>query len=118
MLAAINYTSLSWPLVNSVYLHRIYDKWYFDLDSLSLQENNYVNKVLNKLHIHDSNLVDKVIEYILLGKDSIRIISESNRSDIAESNKIRLRSLYRTVTQIERETGLQETYWLPSNTSS
>ncbi|MGA9845541.1 MAG: DUF4011 domain-containing protein [Nitrososphaeraceae archaeon] len=66
--------------------------------------------MLNKLHIHDSTLVDKAIECVLLGKNSIRIISESNRSDLAESNRIRLRSLHRNVTQIERETGLQETY--------
>jgi hypothetical protein len=66
--------------------------------------------MLNKLHIHDSNLVDKAIECVLLGNNSIRIISESNRSDLAESNRIRLRSLHRNVTQIERETGLQETY--------
>lgn len=66
--------------------------------------------MLSNLHIHDSNSVDKVIECILLGKSSIRIISESNKSDIAESNRLRLRSLYRNVIQIERETGLQETY--------
>jgi hypothetical protein len=69
-----------------------------------------VNKVLNKLHVCDSNLVNKVLECVLLGKNSIRLIPESNRSDQAESNKIKLRSLYRNVTQIERETGLQETY--------
>lgn len=72
----------------SVYLHRIYDKWCFDLDSLSLQENNYVNKMLNKLRIHDSNLVGKVIECVLLGRSSIRILSDSDRSDLAENNRI------------------------------
>ena len=66
--------------------------------------------MFNKLHINDSNLIDKVIDCVLLGKNSVRIISESNRSDIAESNRIKLKSLYRNVTQIERETGLQETY--------
>ena len=66
--------------------------------------------MLSKLHIHDSNLIDKAIECVLLGNSSIRIISESNRSNLAEGNRIRLRSLHRNVTQIERETGLQETY--------
>jgi len=66
--------------------------------------------MLNKLRIHDSNLVGKVIECVLLGRSSIRILSDSDRSDLAENNRIRLRSLYRNVTQIERETGLQETY--------
>ena len=44
--------------------------------------------MLNKLRIHDSNLVGKVIERVLLGRSSIRILSDSDRSDLAENNRI------------------------------
>jgi very-short-patch-repair endonuclease len=79
----------------SIMLRRIYDKWSFDL---------------SKLVIRGTSVVDKSVERALTRKTPICLIPDSDDSELAEKDRNRLRSLYRNVTQLELETGLQETY--------
>lgn len=79
----------------SIMLRRIYDKWSFDL---------------SKLIIRGQNQVEKLVERALIKKTATCIIPDADDSDLAEKDRIKLRSLCRNITQLELETGLQETY--------
>jgi hypothetical protein len=75
---------------HSILLRRISDKWCFDLTVVNEEK--------------------RVVDHALLDKRSIRIISKSDKTELARKDNTRLRYLYRNVIQIEREKGLQETY--------
>ena len=80
----------------SIMLRRVYDKWSFDLAKLVIRGNNSVRKVIEKG---------------VVKKTPICLISDSDNSELADKDRTRLRSLFRNVTQLELETGLQETYF-------
>ena len=75
---------------HSILLRRISDKWCFDLTVVNEEK--------------------RVVDHALLDKRFIRIISKSDKTELARKDNTRLRYLYRNVIQIEREKGLQETY--------
>ena len=75
---------------HSILLRRISDKWCFDLTVVNEEK--------------------RIVDHALLDKRSIRIISKSDKTELARKDNTRLRYLYRNVIQIEREKGLQETY--------
>jgi len=52
----------------------------------------------------------KVIDHAILDKKPMCIIPNSDESDYANRYRTRIRNLHRNTTQIERETGRQETY--------
>jgi very-short-patch-repair endonuclease len=79
----------------SIMLRRVYDKWSFDLA---------------KLIIRGTSIAEKVVERAILKKNAICLIPDSDDTDLAEKDRNRFRSLYRNITQLELETGLQETY--------
>jgi hypothetical protein len=75
---------------HSILLRSIRNKWCFDLTVVNEEK--------------------RVVDHALLDKRSIRIISKSDKTELARKDNTRLRYLYRNVIQIEREKGLQETY--------
>lgn len=79
----------------SITLSRIYDKWCFDL---------------SKIIVRGSSLAEKVAERALLGKNGVCIVADSDDSELAEKYREKLKSLYRNITQVERETGLRDNY--------
>src|SRR2546425_5149975 len=70
----------------------------------------YARLVINGVLISLVLIHKKVVDHSLVDKKSICIIPNSEKSRWAESERTKLRSLYRNITQIQRETGLQETY--------
>ncbi len=74
---------------HSILLHCISDKWCFDLIFINEEK--------------------KIANHALLDRKSIRIISKSDKTEIAKKDNTRLRYLYRNIIQIERDKGLQET---------
>jgi hypothetical protein len=74
----------------SILLRQISDKWCFDFAGFESSK--------------------KVVEHSLVDKKSICIIPNSEKSRWAEGEKTKLKNLNRNIIQIERETGLQETY--------
>lgn len=79
----------------SIMLRRVYDKWSFDL---------------SKLVIRGQNQIEKLVERALTKRTATCLIPDSDDSDLAEKDRVKLRSLYRNIAQLELETGLQETY--------
>lgn len=80
----------------SLLLRKIYDKWCFDL-----------GKIINRNH----PLGDKLTENAILHKRPLCIIPDSDNSDFANKDRIKLKSLYRNIIHIERDTGRNETYF-------
>jgi hypothetical protein len=74
----------------SILLRRIYDKWSYDLS-----ENKYSVSI---------------VEHALTDKKAVCFVPNSDNSKTADTDRSRLRNLYRNVTQIERETGRKEIY--------
>jgi hypothetical protein len=79
----------------SILLRRIYAKYSFDL---------------SKLSIRGSPVEQLVIERAFQKKNSICLIPDSDDSELADKDRIKLRSLSRTTSQLQLETGLQEAY--------
>lgn len=79
----------------SITLRRIYDKWCFDL---------------SKIIVRGSSLAERVTERALLGKNGVCVVADSDDSELAEKSRVKLKSLYRNITQVERETGLKDNY--------
>jgi Protein of unknown function (DUF4011) len=80
----------------SILLRRIYAKWSFDLAKLSIRGNP---------------IEQLVIERAFQNKNAICLIPDSDDSDLANKERTKLKSLYRTLSQIELETGLLEAYF-------
>jgi superfamily I DNA and/or RNA helicase/very-short-patch-repair endonuclease len=80
----------------SLFLRKIYDKWCFDL-----------SKIINR----NLSLEDKITENAILHKRPFCIIPDSENSDLANKDRTKIKSLYRNIIQIERETGRNETYF-------
>jgi hypothetical protein len=79
----------------SILLRRIYAKWSFDL---------------SKLSIRGTPPTDLVIERAFQKRNGICLIPDSDNSELADKDRVKLRSLYRTLGQLELETGLEEAY--------
>lgn len=80
----------------SIFLRRLRDKWRFDIYDLT----------------HDTRgIAKKVFQNAIGDKKVVCILKESSSSESAEKSKKKIKLLYRNITQIERETGLQETYF-------
>ncbi len=51
------------------------------------------------------------MEHAITDKKAFCLVSNSDNSQVADKDRIKIRNLYRNVTQIERETGRKETYF-------
>lgn len=76
-------------------LRKIYAKWSFDL---------------GKILIKDIKLNERIIEFAFSAKKPLCLIPDSDNSEFAIKEKAKIKSLFRNLVQIERETGRQETY--------
>lgn len=79
----------------SIMLSKLYTKWSFDL-----------GKIISR----DKKLNEKIIENMILRNRPLCIVKDSDDSESAIKDKKNLKTLFRNIIQLERETGRQETY--------
>ncbi|HJU59005.1 MAG TPA: hypothetical protein VJ583_04600 [Nitrososphaeraceae archaeon] len=78
------------------FLRKLYDKWGFDLC-----------KIINRNLTIGSKLTENAIIY----KRPLCIIPDSDNSELVNKDRTKLKTFYRNIIQIERETGRNETYF-------
>ena len=74
---------------------KIYNKWCFDLA-----------RIINE----DIKLSNSIITNVIVKNKPICFINDLDDTEIGNQDRTKIKTLYRNVTQIERETGRQETY--------
>ena len=79
----------------SILLRKIYNKWCFDLA-----------RIINE----DIKLSNSIITNVIVKNKPICFINDLDDTEIGNQDRTKIKTLYRNVTQIERETGRQETY--------